>query len=440
MSPVPISQVVEINISRENVTVPADGFGIPMILGPNGVFLSRTRSYLGLTDVAEDFTITDPEYLAAQSIFSQNPRPRTIKIAKRDPAVAKVDKLTFNVDFVALNSIAYSINGVAQTPVVFSVDHATTLAALAAAIQAHALIATATVTGVREITATAQTAGIPFTISGVLVTLGATQPIGTVTNFTPNHGIVEDITLAAQEDNVWYRLIETEHVQAEVELLAAWVQANKKLFGTVSNNADILNAVVTTDIASVLNAQNYDRTFPCYNGITDDFMEAAWHGRMAPLNPGSATYKFKNLIGITADNLTPSERSAALAKNCNLYSTIGSQDVTEEGVVASGEYIDVIEGNDWVETTMQNEIFRLLATQPKVPYTDGGVAQIESVIRSVLRQAVSRNIYASFEIFVPKVADILPNDKANRFLPDITWTATLTGAVHRLVVNGTVSV
>jgi hypothetical protein len=40
----------------------------------------------------------------------------------------------------------------------------------------------------------------------------------------------------------------------------------------------------------------------------------------------------------------------------------------------------------------------------------------------------------------PLVADINPNTRASRTLPDIVWTAVLAGAVHKVEIRGTVSV
>ncbi|HCU25439.1 MAG TPA: hypothetical protein DF383_10520 [Deltaproteobacteria bacterium] len=438
-----ISNVVKIQINRQTKAVAQAGFGIPLIMGPNGVFLTKTRKYEDLSEVAEDFLLTDDEYRAAEAAFSQEKKPQHILIGKQAPKVAKVDTLTFDVDFVASNSIAYKINGVAQTPVPFSVDHSTTLAALAAAIQAHALIATATVTGAREITITAQTAGIPFTISDVVVTGGASQPVATVANVTPNHGIVDDIIEARQENDNWYGLVITSRVQSEVELVAAYIETQKKLFGTVTDDDNVLDPNSNSDIGAVIEAKNYNRSFACWNGLPANFMDAAAFGRCLPEKPGAITWKFKTLIGITADNLDPSERQAALDKKVNLLTEIGGRDIFEEGTVGSGEFIDIIRDTDWLESEIQTAVFSRLVNLGKVPYTDAGVAIIEAEIRAVLARAVNAGVLAadpSPQVFVPKVADVPFNDRANRFLPDVTFTGTYASAIHRVDIEGTVSI
>jgi hypothetical protein len=40
----------------------------------------------------------------------------------------------------------------------------------------------------------------------------------------------------------------------------------------------------------------------------------------------------------------------------------------------------------------------------------------------------------------PKVKDVSSADRANRVLPDVTFSATLAGAIHAVEILGTISV
>lgn len=84
--------------------------------------------------------------------------------------------VTFDIDFVASNSIVATINGVALGAVPFNTDQATTIADLAAAIQADASVTTATVTDTREITIVPVDEGT-FLVDSIVITGGATQPV-----------------------------------------------------------------------------------------------------------------------------------------------------------------------------------------------------------------------------------------------------------------------
>lgn len=254
-------------------------------------------------------------------------------------------------------------------------------------------------------------------------------------------------TLAAlrDENDEWYGLVVVDHDEAAVLEIAAWVEAQRKIFGTSGSNAEVLDATPSPeDIASQLEALGYARTFFFFHEDADDlFPEAAWIGKQLPKDPGTETWKFKTLAGVTASELTDSEALAAINKNVNIYQTIGGVDITREGKMAEGEFIDVIHGVDWLQARMTERIYSRLVNLPKVPYTDSGIAVIEAEIRAQLQDGVDVGFLASDPaptVSVPKAADVSANDKANRTLNGVTFAATLAGAVHAVTIQGTVTV
>ena len=111
--------------------------------------------------------------------------------------------------------------------------------------------------------------------------------------------------------------------------------------------------------------------------------------------------------------------------------------------------IDIIQGIDWIRARMQENIFQKLVNADKIPYTDAGVAIIEAQTRATLENAIKKGVIAPdpdkfdgepYLVQVPKVADVSANDKGNRLLPDITWQATLAGAIHRVTIQGRVEI
>ena len=114
----------------------------------------------------------------------------------------------------------------------------------------------------------------------------------------------------------------------------------------------------------------------------------------------------------------------------------------ENGNVASGEWIDVMRGVDWIEATLQETIYSRLVNADKIPYTDAGVAIIKGDVQKVLTDAAGQGIITeeSIVITVPKVSDISTTDRANRVLPDVEFSATLQGAIHKVEIAGVVAV
>jgi hypothetical protein len=80
----PVDLVVNVQISLTPLAAQTRSFGSLLILGSTPVIGAgeRIRAYSGITEVADDFGITDPEYSAAIKFFAQNPRPTTVYIGR----------------------------------------------------------------------------------------------------------------------------------------------------------------------------------------------------------------------------------------------------------------------------------------------------------------------------------------------------------------------
>lgn len=261
---------------------------------------------------------------------------------------------------------------------------------------------------------------------------------------------VENLTEIVKRDNDWYGLLADTVDKAIVEDIAEWVEAHYKIYFTRSNDENIYNSESEDDIAAILQAAERERTAVIFNETNDDFIDACLMGKGLAYMPGSITYKFKTLSGPKASTaLTATQRAAILGKNCNLYSRIAGVSMIEEGTMASGEFIDIIIGVDFLRARMAENIFSKLINAKKIPYTDAGIAIIEAEIRAILENAIKIGIIArapemfdgrDYDVYTPKVAEISDNDRANRLLPDVTWQARLAGAIHKVLIRGYVRV
>jgi hypothetical protein len=254
-------------------------------------------------------------------------------------------------------------------------------------------------------------------------------------------------TAILEENSDFYGVAINSRVQADQEEIAAWTEANDRLCGISSADADIKAATIL-DIAGVLQTAAYDRSYVFYHpdadgGVDDPWAEMAWMGNRFPSDPGSSTWKFKTLTGVPSYVLSSTERTNILGKNCAIYTNIGGVNITEEGKVASGEWIDIIRGIDWNTARITEAVFSLFVNTEKVPYTDPGVATVEAEIKKELQNAVTAGLYKADPApvtTVPLVADVPAAAQLNRLLPDIKFTASLAGAIHALTINGVVSV
>lgn len=292
---------------------------------------------------------------------------------------------------------------------------------------------------------TANTPGTGFSVDVTEGLLGSQSGL-VVAPIQPSETVTSDLNAIQLENPNWYAIVSIDRSQATTLEIAAWTQPRIKMFAACSSEPEIINLAPgeTTSIAAKLNIAGYDRTFLLYHqDAASDYPEAAWLGRVLPLEPGSETWKFKTLSGVPYSNLTTTQSNNARAKKANTYEMIAGVAITQEGTVASGEFIDIIRGIDWLTSTMQIYVYSVLVNNNKVPYTDSGIASIEAQVRRALQQGINQQFIAETPapvVTVPRAADVAPNDKANRILRNVRFTATLSGAIHYVQINGIVTV
>jgi hypothetical protein len=439
-----LDNVVQVIIDRQTKLPTRVGFGTPFILDINTVQTNQVDTFESLTAMEDaGFTTSNEAYKCALALFSQSPRPVNVKIGKRAANVAQVNNINVTDDDDGTYTV--TINGIAFSFVASSNTVEQIVDGLVAAINAGSEPVTAT-DNVTNFNLTADVAGNPFSV--VLTANPSDNMVLTTT--TANKNSASELSRLRQVDDDFYFVLMTSRTDQDIMHLAAYVETLIKLFAYTTNQADSKNLAPATDTTSImakLKALNYDRTFGVWS--EDDYPEAAWVGKNAPKDPGSITWKFKNVNGIVADNLTSTEKGNitgtvdSIHKNGNVYTTIGGIAMFEEGIVASGEFIDIMHGTDWIQVRIQENVFYLLTNEDKIPFTDKGAQQIVTQIEQILTLAVNNGILKNDPaptVTVPKVADIIAADKAARFLQNVKFEGQYQGAVHKVKIEGTLTV
>lgn len=246
------------------------------------------------------------------------------------------------------------------------------------------------------------------------------------------------------EDNSWYGLVADQAFEDDFADIAAWVEANKKLGFYWTTDADVPDATKTTDIASTLKGLSYDRAVVIWHptpATGADYPDAAWMGEGFPFDPGSSTWAYKTLKGVSPDNVSGKETTLQ-NKNCNYYSEVGGVNITQEGKVASGEWIDIIIGTDWIEARLRESVYGAFVNNRKVPYDDNGIGMVKGLVKGVLCEAGNMGILQidSIEVTAPKYAEIPQADRIARKLPKVKFRALYQGAIQRVAIEGSISV
>ena len=241
------------------------------------------------------------------------------------------------------------------------------------------------------------------------------------------------------DHNDWYFLLCEDQAAADIDALAAWAELNGKLYFASLDSADLSGALD--------GAMEKDRTVVLAHQQADTYPEAAWVGKCAPQDPGSITWKYKKLAGVGASGYTATETSAILDANGNVVIGQGGILHTADGTAMSGEFIDIVRGQDWLTARIKENVFAILANAPKIPYTDAGISQVISGLESALKQGTQAGLIATndagqpmYSIDYPTREEVPAETRAERTLPDIYFAATLAGAVHKAEITGVLQV
>lgn len=453
-----LEKIVDVTITRQT-TVPSmksfnghlivDSFN-PMKITP--VFSKNHRVYIfgGISEVQEAGFPTDGYvYRAAQKQFAQNPHIKEIYIGWKIPSGLADGKGTFAGDFVTGNKFVMTVGETVQDEIAFD-DYDTKEAVIAALVAQINDTAEGSFARAKEDGFSVEGMDVIITMT---ITGGTSQPSFTYshTAIEPDAGWAEALTAIKAQNNDWYALSVSTRNMMNQQTVAQWVEANEKLCILASGD-DTLVEEETGDIAAWAKLNALDRTAVFYHPgsklrsadddnlpADDNIPEAGYFGKMLTKHPGSATWKFKTLQSIMAYELPQWKVTNIEKKNATWYMPVADVNMTSDGKVASGEYIDVIHGLDWMKALIQNYVFTPMIQLDKIPFTDEGVQVIVGQLKKALDQGVKYSLFASYEVSYPEVADVPALDKGNRHLPDVNFTAVLAGAVHRTTINGTVT-
>jgi hypothetical protein len=443
---VPLSDVANIQISTSGAGLTQPGFGTALILGGySKAWAERTRFYSELAGgVDVDFAVGTPEYLAAEKLLSQNPRPELIAIGRGTRKPTQVFKLT--IPAVLAQVVTKFSLTIAGAEVSFTSDANPTQAEVAQGLTDAINVGTAAhhLGAVKDagngfITITHDTVG-GWTRLAMVDQAPGVQVLS-IEETSADPGVAADLGEIAVESGAnWYALVTTHKSTAIVTAAAAWVEANEKLYPVQSIETAIPNTALAgaTDIATAQKALAHARTGVFYDPDNGAFLDAALLGRVLPLTAGSETWALKTLSGIVARTYTGTQLVNLKAKLCGWYYSLWGRNVTQEGKVAAGEYFDTIRGRDALKVDMQGRVFLALAIPDKVPFTDGGASMVAAEIHASLEAYVRIGflVEGSTTVTMPKISTVSVNDKALRKLTGIKFGAQLAGAIHKTDIAG----
>jgi hypothetical protein len=450
---------VVVNITRQTTALSSAGFGMPMILATNAT--KAYKEYTAIADVTEDYATSTTAYKMANAIFSQSPKVEKLAIAGVSYTSTAIvlatlsttggaanSNLTFtakptgaNGNYVkivlvkpgsdtATTTAARTGTGTSADPYIVTV----TCATLSAAITATANDVIAAI--VADTNSSAVLRAEPKTGNdgtGVVAALVSTSLSGG-TNGSDTTPLITTLNNLVNSQNDWYYLLLDLNGLNEQLALSNWIATQKKLYFTTTNDVNLVPYFTN------------DRTVIMIHDDSTVYPSAAWVGYGAATTPGSITWKAKPLTGITEAGYTNSQISNIHDKNANTYISSYKILQTSEAKCASGDYIDIIIGQDFIEATMTQDVSLALYSLPKIPYDNTGISFVTGLVKNALEKAVNNKIIAKdsngngiYTVSSITRSQASAGDIADRKLTGISWTATLAGAIHSVTISGTLT-
>lgn len=442
-----LDNIVNVVIDKQDAALTQQGFGTLLLAGYHTVWVGPevTRTYPGQGGleamVTDGFTVNDALYKLASAVLSNNPRLPEFKIGKLATPPVFTAEITpvnttvgFKYDFDVIDesgvttNITYTVQ--AADTVALIVDQFVSQIGAISGISCadNATYATVTTDGTGKIAAIVSKHGYADL---------------RVANVTADPGVAADLSIIEAADPVWYGGLLASNSPAEVAAAAAWAEARTKLFGFSVSDTECKSAAVTDDILSTLQDAAYFRNFALFTENDLQYGAARLMGEEFPFQPGSRTWEFKTLSGLTVSELTASEISAIKAKNGLYYVAEAGTNRTYNSKTPGGEWIDIVHGIDELKARVQEGVFGVLVANGKVPYTDAGVTMIVTPIQGVLDARIDTKFLspdpAPFA-YGPKVSTVSTANRAARLLPDVRFSGRVAGAIHAVNINGELSV
>lgn len=235
-----------------------------------------------------------------------------------------------------------------------------------------------------------------------------------------------------QTHNDWYFLLCDQQGDSAITELSGWIDTQKKLYFASTDNLNLAASLES------------DNTVIMYHDDPTQYPAEGWVGRCAPELPGSITWKFKTISGVSAANIKAGELAYLHQEGGNSYVRKLGVLQTSEGLTTSGEYIDVIRSQHFIEARLVEQVMSLFINSGKVPYDNSGIAMVVAACESVMKQATDQGIIARdddgnglWTVTAPRREDIPASDIAARKLDGVVIEAALAGAIHSATIRVT---
>ncbi len=477
----PVSRVVNVAVEMSPTAAALRNFGSCLILGDSDIIDTdeRIRLYSSISDIATDFGISSREYLAAQAFFSQSPQPTQVYIGRwaksatagrlrgRTLSSAEQDISLFTA--ITTGTLSLTIDGASKSMASIDLSAETNLNGVASQISsALGVSGSCAWTGERFVITSATTgtsSTVATTDTGTLSSLMGFAGSATSVAGVAAESLASAIT-ALLDYNTWYMVCVAPDASDDSIVEAAGLieaASPSRMIGFTTQNSTEIDSTASSTLCSRLKGLGYNRTILVYSSDSP-VAAASVFGRMATINfEGSnttLTLKFKQLPGVTAENLRSSQAEALKSHNVNAFCAYQNDtSILQEGITSGGWFIDETHGLDWLQNRVETDLWNLLYTSKKVGQDESGATAIVSCVNKSLEQGVTNGLIApgvwngdafgalesgdtlstGYYVYIQPFDEQSQSDREARKAPPIQIAVKLKGAVHFINVTITVN-
>ncbi|MBF7687079.1 DUF3383 family protein [Acinetobacter rathckeae] len=276
------------------------------------------------------------------------------------------------------------------------------------------------------------------------------------TSATPEK--VTDAVSACLDSLKWYGLVIADDLaDSDVLSVASLIEAASpsRLYGHTTQDVNVLDKTSTDNIGVKLAKAKYKRTFWIYSS-SSKYADVSVFGRAFTVNfegtNTTITLKFKQLPGITAEDLKVSQAANITANNGNVYASYNNDTaILQEGAMSDGSFFDEVHGLDWYQNALETALWNLYyTTTTKIPQTPAGMNRQCAVLEKVAEQGVTNGLLAGgvwngdefgtlksgdyltkgYYVFANSLDDQLQSERESRKAPVFQMASKLAGAIH----------
>ena len=477
----PVNRIVDVTIQMSPLAAATRNFGAMLIVGASDVIdtQERIRAYSSVTDIANDFGTSAPEYQAAVAFFAQSPQPTTVQVGRwarsatsglyKGKILSTSDQEMDNFTTISAGAFDVTIDGSVVNVTAVNLSAQSNLNGVASQVSAALQSKGTCVWNGQQFVIKSASTGQTSTVSTVTSTeLSQAMGLdsGTMVTGAPAETL-EEATVALLDINTWYGAFYTGDIEdQDVINTAALISAStpSHICAFTLKETDELDGTQTSSLGYELAQLGNNRVLPMYSSTNDNAAMSVL-GRMSTVNfEGSnttITLMFKQCPGVEPEYLKTSQANALQRNNVNVFAAYQNDtSILQYGTMSGGWYIDEVHGLDWLQNRVETDLWNLLYTSTtKIGQDESGMTAILSTINSSLEAGVRNGLIApgvwngdefgtlkrgdtlttGFYVYIQPLEEQAQADREQRKAPPIQIAVKLKGAVHSIDATITVN-